>query len=71
MMKRYNLIELEQDLQDLAEGYRKLMGKYRHNLLEIDAVMAEFIDQRAVPPDLLHARNSILQRIAELEKHSL
>jgi len=66
-MKRYNLIELE---RDLAEGYRNLMGKYRRNLLEIDAAMAEFIDQRAVPPDLLHARKSILQKITELENYN-
>lgn len=59
------VMELE---RDLAEGYRNLIGKYRRNLLEIDAAMAEFIDQRAVPPDLLHARKSILQRLAELEE---
>lgn len=60
------LMELE---RDLAEGYRNLIGRYRRNLLEIDAAMAEFIDQRAVPPDLVHARKSILQKLAELEKY--
>ena len=40
----------------LTEGYRKLLRQYRHNLLEIEVAMAEFIDQRMVPPDLLKAR---------------
>ncbi len=53
---------------ELAEGYRKLLRTYRHNLLEIEMKMAEYIDQRSVPPDLLRARNEVLIRIAELEQ---
>jgi hypothetical protein len=53
---------------ELATGYREVMAKYRHNLLEIELAMAEFIDQRAVPPDLLHAREGVLQKLTELEQ---
>lgn len=52
----------------LAEGYRKLVRTYRRNLLEIEMAMAEFIDQRAVPLDLLRAREAALEKIAELEQ---
>lgn len=53
---------------ELEEGYRNLLNKYRHNLLEIEMRMAEFIDQRAVPLDLLKAREGVIKKIEELEK---
>lgn len=53
---------------ELAEGCRKLLRTYRHNLLEIEMAMAEFIDQRMVPPDLLRAKEGVLKKIAELEQ---
>jgi hypothetical protein len=52
----------------LAEGYRTLLCKYRRNLLEIEKAMAEFIDQRTVPLDLLRMRDEVLKKIAELEQ---
>ncbi len=55
---------------ELAEGYRDLLRTYRHNLLEIEVAMAEFIDQRNVPPDLLRAKEGVLKKIAELERES-
>jgi hypothetical protein len=53
---------------EFAEGYRKLVRTYRRNLLEIETAMAEFIDQRAIPLDLLRAREAALRKIAELEQ---
>jgi hypothetical protein len=53
---------------ELAEGYRRLLRTYRRNLLEIETAMADFIDQRAVPPDLLRARLGVLKKIAQLEQ---
>ncbi len=52
---------------ELTEGYRKLVRTYRRNALEIEMAMAEFIDQRMVPPDLLRARELALKKITELE----
>jgi hypothetical protein len=53
---------------EITEGYRTLLSRYRHNLLEIEMQMAEFIDQRAVPLDLLKARERVMSKIEELEK---
>lgn len=52
---------------ELTEGYHKLLRKYRHNLLKIEIAMAEFIDQRMVPPDLLKARELVVGKISKLE----
>lgn len=53
---------------EIVEGYRTLLDRYRHNLLEIELQMAEFIDQRAVPLDLLRAREGVIKKIEELEQ---
>lgn len=53
---------------ELAEGYRNLLRTYRRNLLEIELKMAEFIDQRNIPPDLLRARELAVEKITGLEQ---
>jgi hypothetical protein len=53
---------------EIAEGYRTLLNQYRRNLLEIEMRMAEFIDQRAVPLDLLRAHEGVIRKIEELEQ---
>jgi uncharacterized caspase-like protein len=53
---------------ELVEGYRALRRTYRRNLLELEMAMAQFIDQRMVPPDLLRAKEGVLKKIAELEQ---
>jgi hypothetical protein len=52
---------------ELAQGYRQLLDKYRYNLLEIEMQMAEFIDQRAVPLDLIRAREEAIKKIEQLK----
>jgi hypothetical protein len=54
--------------EELIKGYRKVLRTYRRNLLEIETRMAEFVDQRMVPPDLRRARKGVLTMISELER---
>jgi hypothetical protein len=54
---------------ELAEGYNRLTNLYRRNLLEIEMKMAEFVDQRNIPLDLLKARQGVHQKLDELEKN--
>lgn len=58
---------IEPDIE-ISEGYRKLLNRYRHHLLEVEMRMAEFIDQRAIPLDLLQARDGVIKKIEELER---
>ncbi len=46
---------------------RKILQQYGTNLLTIEARMARFIDQAAVPPDLERAKREVLGKIAEIE----
>lgn len=53
---------------ELADGYAEVLSKYRQNLLEIELRMADFIDQRAIPPDFLHIQANLVAKIKHLEQ---
>lgn len=48
--------------------YRKILGQYKTNLLVVEERMAQFIDQAAVPPDLLRAKEEILRKVVEIQE---
>jgi len=52
---------------NLVEGYRRIVKQYQRNLLAVEARMADFIDQAAVPLDLERTKEGILQKIAAIE----
>lgn len=51
----------------LVEGYRSILKQYQNNLLTVEARIATFYDQAAVPLDLERTRTGILQKLAEIE----
>jgi len=53
--------------EDLIEKYRAIFRQHQRNLAAVEARMAVFIDQAAVPLDLQRAKESILQKMAEVE----
>jgi hypothetical protein len=58
---------LEPEGDTLIQGYREIHKTLRQNLVRVERQMAEFVDEAAVPLDLIRSRDSLLKRIAETE----
>ena len=52
---------------DLADGYRNVLKTYQLNLLKVEAQIAQFIDQRTVPLDIIRTKEGILTQIEQIE----
>jgi Caspase domain len=62
------LFPLEMQDDDIVARYRRIYKQYQGNLLTIEEQMAQFIDQAAVPPDLLRAKTAAIVKLAEIEQ---